>query len=118
MTPSKPATSLFTARGQWVPALSLSLSLSLSSPAPLTRTHTCTPSLTLSPKIKQNKQKTRNSLPETGEAWLYMPKHPRTSPPPLVLMAHGIGGQKDMGLHPFAEAFVGRGLAALVIDYR
>ena len=57
-------------------------------------------------------------MPETGEAWLYLPKHPRTSPPPVVLMAHGIGGQKDMGLHPFAEAFVGRGLAALVIDYR
>jgi alpha/beta superfamily hydrolase len=32
--------------------------------------------------------------------------------------AHGIAGQKDMGLQPFAEAFAGAGLAVLLFDYR
>ena len=27
--------------------------------------------------------------------------------PPVVVMAHGLAGQKDMGLEPFAEAFEG-----------
>jgi hypothetical protein len=32
--------------------------------------------------------------------------HPtHRSPPPVVLMAHGLGAQKDMGLHPYAEQF-------------
>ena len=38
--------------------------------------------------------------------------------PPIVVLAHGIAGQKDMGLHPFAEVFAQRGLAVLVFDYR
>ena len=38
--------------------------------------------------------------------------------PPLVVMAHGLAGQKDMGLEPFAEAFVNHGLAVLLFDYR
>ena len=38
--------------------------------------------------------------------------------PPIVVLAHGIAGQKDMGLHPFAEVFAQRGMAALVFDYR
>lgn len=34
-------------------------------------------------------------------------------------MAHGIGAQKEMGLHEFAATFSERGgLAAFVIDYR
>jgi acetyl esterase/lipase len=53
------------------------------------------------------------------EAWLYMPKQqPPATPPPVVLMAHGMGGQKDMGLHKFATAFVEAGMAAFVFDYR
>lgn len=31
-------------------------------------------------------------------AWLYQPKH-TTEPPPLIIMAHGLGAQKDFGLH-------------------
>ena len=38
--------------------------------------------------------------------------------PPIVVLAHGIAGQKDMGLHPFAEVFAQRGLAVLIFDYR
>jgi len=33
-------------------------------------------------------------------------------------MAHGIGAQKEMGLHEFAATFAEKGLAAFVIDYR
>lgn len=33
-------------------------------------------------------------------------------------MAHGIGGQKEMGLHSFADVFARAGIASFVIDYR
>lgn len=58
---------------------------------------------------------------EQGEAWLYTPKSPLDGPstkPPIVVMAHGIGAQKEMGLHEFAATFAENGLAAFVIDYR
>ena len=37
---------------------------------------------------------------------------------PCVVMAHGFGGTKDSGLLPFAEAFAGAGLDAVLFDYR
>jgi len=37
---------------------------------------------------------------------------------PVVVMAHGLGGTRDSGLLPFAEAFAAAGLEALVFDYR
>lgn len=37
---------------------------------------------------------------------------------PCVVMATGMGGTKDSGLLPFAEAFAGAGLDALPFDYR
>jgi pimeloyl-ACP methyl ester carboxylesterase len=37
---------------------------------------------------------------------------------PVVVMAHGLGGTRDSGLLPFAEAFATAGLDALVFDYR
>ena len=37
---------------------------------------------------------------------------------PCVIMAHGIGGTRDSGLLPFAEAFAEAGLDALLFDYR
>ncbi|HWU31613.1 MAG TPA: alpha/beta hydrolase, partial [Marmoricola sp.] len=37
---------------------------------------------------------------------------------PIVVMAHGLGGTKDSGLLPFAEAFAQAGLDAFVFDYR
>jgi uncharacterized protein len=39
-------------------------------------------------------------------------------PPPVVIMAHGIGAQRDFSLEPFARRFVTRDMAALVFDYR
>ena len=37
---------------------------------------------------------------------------------PCVVMAHGLGGTRDSGLIPFAEALAGAGLDVLLFDYR
>lgn len=37
---------------------------------------------------------------------------------PVVVLAHGLGGTKDSGLLPFAEAFAAAGIDALLFDYR
>lgn len=50
-------------------------------------------------------------------AWLFMPRA-TADPPPIVVMAHGFGGQREMRLPAFAEHFAARGLAVLVFDYR
>jgi dienelactone hydrolase len=49
-------------------------------------------------------------------AWLYLPAG--TAPFPVVVMAHGFGGTRALGLPRFAERFVAAGLAVLVFDYR
>jgi pimeloyl-ACP methyl ester carboxylesterase len=52
-------------------------------------------------------------------AWLFLPDPVAVAtPPPVVVMAHGFGGQREMRLPAFAEHFASRGLAALVFDYR
>jgi len=52
-------------------------------------------------------------------AWLFSPESSAGSPPPpVVVMGHGFGGQREMRLPDFAERFASRGLAALVFDYR
>lgn len=38
--------------------------------------------------------------------------------PPVVVMAHGFGGEMAFGLEPFAERFVKKGLAVFMFDYR
>lgn len=38
--------------------------------------------------------------------------------PPIIVGAHGIAGQKDMGLEPFADFFAIKGMAVLLFDYR
>lgn len=52
---------------------------------------------------------------ETCAGWLF---HPRAAAPPVVVMAHGFAGTRDVGLEPFALAFARRGIAAFVFDYR
>lgn len=37
---------------------------------------------------------------------------------PIVVMSHGIGGQKDMGLLKYGEEFAQAGYAVLIFDYR
>ncbi|MDA8138982.1 MAG: alpha/beta fold hydrolase [Desulfobacteraceae bacterium] len=49
-------------------------------------------------------------------AWLYLPEG--VVRPPVVVMAHGFGGQRWMRLPAYAERFAQRGLAVFVFDYR
>jgi fermentation-respiration switch protein FrsA (DUF1100 family) len=52
-------------------------------------------------------------------AWLVRPAAtPGSQAPPVVVMAHGFAGTRELGLMPFAEEFASRGLAVLVFDYR
>lgn len=39
-------------------------------------------------------------------------------PPPVLVMAHGMGAQKDIGLWMYAERFCEAGMAVVVFDYR
>ncbi len=52
----------------------------------------------------------------TCAAWLYLP--PAVERPPVVVMAHGFAGTRDVALPDFAERFAAVGIAALVFDYR
>lgn len=49
-------------------------------------------------------------------AWLYRPAG--DVPAPVVVMAHGLGGVREMRLDAFAERFAEAGYACLVFDYR
>jgi fermentation-respiration switch protein FrsA (DUF1100 family) len=52
------------------------------------------------------------------EAWLYMPLVSSTKPP-VIIMAHGLGAQKDFkGFETYAKRFVEEGWAVFVFDYR
>jgi len=50
------------------------------------------------------------------DAWLYLPesKHPA----PIIVMAHGLGSTRSMGLDNYAQRFSMLGYACLVFDYR
>ena len=50
-------------------------------------------------------------------AWLYLPEK-KDKKPPVIVMAHGLSGTRDMRLPAFAEAFSAAGYACLVFDYR
>ncbi len=49
-------------------------------------------------------------------AWLYEPSD--VEDPPVVVMAHGFGGERDARLPAFAERFAEAGFAVLLFDYR
>jgi dienelactone hydrolase len=49
-------------------------------------------------------------------AWFYRPAG--AGPFPVVVMAHGLGAIREMGLAPYAERFLAAGYACLVFDYR
>ncbi|CAM2759832.1 alpha/beta hydrolase [Skermania piniformis] len=56
---------------------------------------------------------------DTLAAWLYLPDLPETAPtPPVIVMAHGLGGIRQMRLDAYAERFTAAGYAALAFDYR
>lgn len=49
--------------------------------------------------------------------WLYLPVT-QSGPRPAVVLGHGLGAIKEMGLEPYAEAFANAGYVVLVFDYR
>lgn len=51
-------------------------------------------------------------------AWLYLPEAVAVNPPPVIVMAHGLGAIKALRLSAFAERFQAAGYACLVFDYR
>ncbi|HLL54010.1 MAG TPA: alpha/beta hydrolase [Myxococcaceae bacterium] len=54
---------------------------------------------------------------EACAAWHYLPGG-ATKKDVCIVMAHGLGATRDMGLQPFAERFAEAGYHALVFDYR
>ena len=59
---------------------------------------------------------TFSSANDQCAAWLYLPDSDR--PAPILVMAHGLGGVRQMRLDAFAERFCEAGYACLVFDYR
>ena len=51
-------------------------------------------------------------------AWLYRPEAAPDAVVPIVVLAHGLGGVKEMRLDAYAERFTDAGYACLVFDYR
>ena len=51
-------------------------------------------------------------------AWLYLPDAGSDAPAPVVVMGHGLGATRELGLAPYAERFAAAGLAVLVFTYR
>lgn len=60
--------------------------------------------------------KTFDSKGDDLKAWLYLPDG--ISNPPVVVMAHGFGGERWMRLPAYAERFAQAGMAVLIFDYR
>jgi len=50
------------------------------------------------------------------QAWLYLPEGQQSRP--VIVMAHGLGGIRQMRLDAYAERFAAAGYACLVFDYR
>lgn len=53
----------------------------------------------------------------TVNGWLFMPQE-QTTPVPCIVMGHGLGGVKKMGLEIYAARFQQSGIALLAFDYR
>jgi fermentation-respiration switch protein FrsA (DUF1100 family) len=51
-------------------------------------------------------------------AWLYLPDTASDAPLPAVVMGHGLGATRELGLAPYAERFAAAGLAVLAFTYR
>jgi dienelactone hydrolase len=82
---------------------------------------------------KLNRSKKENKFPDSSpkftridetfisqgdnlKAWLYLPSG--VLKPPVVVMAHGFGGERWMRLPAYAERFAQIGIAVFVFDYR
>ena len=49
-------------------------------------------------------------------AWLYLPDTDQK--PPVIVMAHGLGGTRKLRLYEYAERFAAAGYACFLFDYR
>lgn len=49
-------------------------------------------------------------------AWLYFPTEAAKCP--VIVMAHGLGGVREMRLNTYAERFSSAGYACFLFDYR
>jgi len=58
------------------------------------------------------------SAGQTCRGWLFLPATSSAGKAPVIVMAHGLGGVKEMGLEAYAQRFVAQGYACLVFDYR
>lgn len=58
-----------------------------------------------------------SSADSTCSAWLYAPDDAEATTP-IIVMAHGLGGVRQMRLDAFAERFSAAGYRCLVFDYR
>ncbi|MFA9272474.1 MAG: alpha/beta hydrolase [Baekduiaceae bacterium] len=54
----------------------------------------------------------------TCAAWLYAPAGGGDAPRPAVVLGHGLGAVKEMGLDAYARRFAAAGYVALAFDYR
>ncbi|NUT45693.1 MAG: alpha/beta hydrolase [Saccharothrix sp.] len=52
----------------------------------------------------------------TLRGWLYLPD--AEGPRPAITMAHGFGGNREMGLDPYARKFADAGFVVLIHDHR
>lgn len=71
------------------------------------------------PEVSSQFTRTEKTFVSKGDnlkAWLYLPAC--VSKPPIVVMAHGFGGQRWMRLPAYAEHFAKMGMAVFVFDYR
>jgi uncharacterized protein len=59
---------------------------------------------------------TFDSHGDTCAAWLFAPDG--VADPPVVILGHGLGATRGMGLDAFAERFAHAGIAALAFTYR
>jgi uncharacterized protein len=57
-----------------------------------------------------------DSAGDTCAAWLYLPDG--VTDPPVVMLGHGLGATREMGLDVFAERFAQAGIAAMAFTYR
>jgi len=61
---------------------------------------------------------TFDSHGERLAAWLYRPRPEPEGAIPIIVMAHGLGAVRTMGLRDYAERFAEAGYGVLVFDYR
>jgi len=54
----------------------------------------------------------------TCRGWLFEPRDDVPRPAPCIVMAHGLGGNRECALAPYAQRFAAAGFYVLLFDYR